>query len=101
MNESQLFQLTELKKLSVDFYKQLAYGKEPLTYTYSESHEGKEIQVEINSRINEKLKGVLVDVDFDTDWRGRWVKTTSFKTFYLDTTNRWLDSSFDGSEFIV
>lgn len=90
-------QLSELKKMGYDFYESLARGKEPLTYT-AKYGENKEYQVEVNSRFNKQRDGVLVTIDFDTEWGGRWEQTSNAHTFLLTSDNQWRESSYDGSE---
>lgn len=101
LSESEKRQIPELQKLSFDFYYRLALGGEPLTYSYREPDAPKEqeTQVEVNAKINKKLEGVIVDIDFDSDWSARWVRASKSETFYLTPDNVWRESSYDGVEF--
>ncbi len=101
LSESEKRQIQELQRLSFDFYYRLALGGEPLTYSCRESDnpQGQETQVEVSAKINKKLEGVLVDIDFDSDWAARWVRTSRSEAFYLTPDNAWQESSYDGSEF--
>ena len=101
LSESEKRQITELQKLSFDFYYHLALGGEPLTYSYREpdTPKGRDMQVEVNAIANKKLEGVIVDIAFDSDWSARWVRTSKCADFYLMPDNVWQESSYDGSEF--
>ena len=101
LSESEKRQIPELQKLSFDFYYRLAIGGEPLTYSYREpdTPKGQDTQVEVNATINKKLESVIVDMDFNSDWSARWVRTSKSETFYLTPDNVWRESSYDGSEF--
>lgn len=92
------FQIDQLKKLDFNFYQLLANGKEPLTYTYSDQP-GKDTQVEVNAKLVKSSNAVLVRIDFDTNWEGRWKPTMNAVSYHLTSDGVWCESSFDGSEF--
>lgn len=79
-------QVREMQKLSYRFYAELALGGEPLTYS-CKNEEGSEIQIEVNASVdNERL---IVVIDADTGWSGRWSKTRLARTFLVSVNDRW------------
>jgi hypothetical protein len=90
MKKEHADQLNELKKLSYDFYRLLAYGKEPLTYSIKNPNSGSESQVEVNAQFDEK--DLTVEIGFDTDFGGRFDKTKgSFFVYSLNPSNIWTE----------
>lgn len=85
-------QLEELKKLSFNFYKLLAYGDEPLTYTIKTSPDDGDTQVEVNARFIDDKDNLSVEFGFDTDFGGRFSKAKGdFYAFTLSSDNRWTE----------
>lgn len=54
MNDSYALQISELKKLGFIFFERLAFGRDPLTYTFADAKEAKYVQVR-SSRSKHKV----------------------------------------------
>lgn len=81
-------QLNELQKLSYDFYRTLAKGEEPLTYSFVEN-DGAEHQVEVSVEIGD-ANNIMVEIAFDTYYKARFDKSKgNFFRFKLNSKNQW------------
>lgn len=80
-------QVSNLKKMDYQFYRTLAAGEEPLTYTCKLADQ--EMQVEVNARTVDH--GVAVGIDFDTNWGGRWRKSEKYKELTITPDDKWLE----------
>jgi hypothetical protein len=98
MNESYALQINEIKKIDYGFFEKIAFTGDPLTYTFSDAMDGEGVQVEIEVRLHEKIKALLVTMDFTSDI-GKWIHVSDVAiTYLLKKDNSWQESSYDGSE---
>lgn len=85
--QNKQLQVSNLQKMSYQFFEGIANASEPLTYTTRINDE--EFQVEVN--VVRERKFLSVTIDFDTAWEGRWKKTSNAKVYQLNPNEVWTE----------